>query len=151
MALGGEVVGQVNAAFRYVIELNHQAMAAFTECTLPVIEWDIEDLKEGGLNTHVHSLLGQRKPARLTLKNGVGKTAIIVWFLSMVNEPFDPKKHQKSLTIKLKDALMSDICIWSIAEAYPIKWTGPQLQSDSTAVAIQTLEIACGEITVELK
>lgn len=37
---------------------------------------------------------------------------------------------------------------WDLEGAYPSKWTGPQLQSDSKSVAVQSLEFACGEVTV---
>jgi phage tail-like protein len=38
--------------------------------------------------------------------------------------------------------------VWDIEDAYPVKWVGPELQSGSNSVAIQTLELACGAINV---
>ena len=71
-----------NAAFRFVVSVDGQGQAAFTECTLPVVEWEIERLKEGGTNNYVHQLVGQRKPASVTLKNGVGKSELMDWYLA---------------------------------------------------------------------
>jgi hypothetical protein len=36
----------------------------------------------------------------------------------------------------------------NIEQAYPVKWTGPTLKTDDNTVAIQTIELACGEITI---
>jgi phage tail-like protein len=37
---------------------------------------------------------------------------------------------------------------WRIEGALPKRWTAPQLQADSNTVAIQTLELTCGEVMV---
>jgi phage tail-like protein len=31
---------------------------------------------------------------------------------------------------------------WNITDAYPVKWTGPDLRATSMEVAIETLELA---------
>ena len=117
-----------NAAFRFVVSIDGQGQAAFTECTLPVVEWEIERLKEGGTNNFIHQLPGQRKPATVTLKNGVGKSELMDWCLDIMEGNISRKP------VNLNDA-------------FPSKWTGPQLQSDSKTLAIQTLELVCGEVT----
>jgi phage tail-like protein len=37
---------------------------------------------------------------------------------------------------------------WNIENAYPAKWTGPQLKADDNTVAVETLELACGAVTI---
>ena len=132
-----------NAAFRFVISIDGQLQAAFTECTLPVVEMEIERLKEGGTNNFVHQLPGQRKPATVTLKNGVGKSELMDWYLDIMGGNFT----RKPVTITLLNSEKQPVMVWSINDAFPSKWTGPQLQSDSKTLAIQTLELACGEVT----
>lgn len=141
---------QTHPAFRYVVVHGSDALGAFTECTLPVIEWEIEEIKEGGLNSYTHQLPGRRKSARVTLKNGVGKNVILEWFLQTINEETPSKKLRRNLSIKLKDVRSADVCTWELTAAFPVKWTGPQLQSDSNALAIQTLELACSLVMVTL-
>lgn len=133
-------------AFRFVIEDGNKPLGVFTECTLPVIEWEIEEVKEGGCNEFIHQLPGRRKSGRLTLKNGVGKTELMDWFWKMVEGAVE----RKSITIKLlnaKDKISAPVMTLTIRQAYPIKWTGPQLKAGDNSIAIQTLELACGEIT----
>lgn len=132
-----------HTAFRYLIEIAGVTVGAFTECTLPTIEIEPKEVREGGLNTYVHLLPGPRKSAHLTLKNGVGKNKLMDWFVEVMQEHFNPK----AITVTLLDArAQKPICTWHLNNAYPIKWTGPQLQADSNAIAIQTIEFACGPI-----
>ncbi len=131
-------------AFRFVVEIGGTPQAAFTECTLPMIEWEMEEVKEGGLNTYTHQLPGRRKAAKMTLKNGVGSGVIFDWCFNQM----DGKFERKQVTVSLMDSTKKKVMSWTLAGAYPLKWTGPQLKSSDTSVAIQTLELACDEVTV---
>ncbi|MEZ4611596.1 MAG: phage tail protein [Caldilineaceae bacterium] len=92
-----DLVAQSHVAFRYLVEIDGTRMAAFTECTLPSIEWEIEEVKEGGLNTYVHQLPGRRKGARLTLKHGIAKGVLLDWYLKTLSEQFETKTDHHHL------------------------------------------------------
>lgn len=141
------ILQQSYPSFRYVVDVDGKRLGAFTECTLPVIEWDVEEVKEGGLNTFIHQLPGRRKSARITLKNGVGKGDMLDWILETMSGTW----KRKAVTVTLMDSKGADVMVWSLQKAYPIKWTGPALKSDTSAIAIQTLDLACGEVTVTKK
>ncbi len=142
MPTAQQILDQAHAAYRFVVDIDGQRQAAFTECTLPTIEWEVEQVKEGGLNTYVHQLPSQRKPAKITLKNGLGNCEMFDWYVNAMSEVF----FRRSLTITLLDSKLEPLATWSIADAYPVKWSGPQLKSDASAIAIETLELVCGEI-----
>ena len=74
---------EVSPTFRFVVDVAGDRQAVFTECTLPVIEWEVEEVKEGGVNTYVQQLPGRRKPARISLKNGVGKSELLKWYFEI--------------------------------------------------------------------
>jgi phage tail-like protein len=135
-----------NAAFRFTVEIDGERQGAFIECSLPNIEWEVEEIKEGGLNTYTHQLPGRRKAARITLKNGVGKSSLLDWYFSTMSESFS----RKPVTITLLDPRQNPVLTWHIKDAYPVKWAGPQLKTDANNVAIQSLDLACGEITVSV-
>ncbi|MBE2222323.1 MAG: phage tail protein [Anaerolineae bacterium] len=141
-----------NAAptFRFVVMVNGAPYGVFTECDLPVVEWDLTPVREGGLNTRVHQLLGRRKEARLTLKNGVGTSAFIAWYLSTMAGVFDTQGAglRRSVTVILLNSLKIPVMTWHIENAMPVKWSGPQLKTSENSVAIQSLELICGEITI---
>ncbi len=135
-----------NAAFRFVVEVDGSSQAAFTDCTLPAVDWEIEEVKEGGLNTFIHQLPGRRKAVKLTLKNGVGRSDIVQWCLECMSETY----ARKAIAIKLLDMSLQPVITWNIDDALPIRWSGPELKSDQNTIAIQTLEFICGEISVTL-
>lgn len=139
-----QLLAQANAAFRFVVEIEGISEAVFTECTLPSLELEVEELKEGGLNTFVHMLPGQRKSSRLTLKNGVGKSSLMEWCRNTMEGKF----QFKTVSVRLLDTKRQEVAVWNIQKAYPVKWTGPSLKTDDNSIAIQTLELACGEVTV---
>lgn len=130
--------------FRFVVIIGSNVQAAFTECTVPTIEWEIEEVKEGGQNMFIHQLPGRRKSARITLKNGVGSWALFDWYLKAMDEEF----KRKSISVSLLDSLQQPIMNWHLTGAFPVKWVGPQLKASDNTIAIQTLELVCHEVTV---
>jgi phage tail-like protein len=139
-----ELRQHTNPVFRFLVEIDGDAKAVFTECSLPTVEWEIEEVKEGGLNVFTHQLPGRRKGSRVTLKNGVGKSSLVDWYIKTMSETF----KRSSMTINLLDSQMKTIMTWQIEDVVPIKWTGPDLKSSESTIAIQTLELAGGEVTV---
>lgn len=137
----------VNPGFRFVLDIEDIPQGVFTECTLPVVDWEYKEIKEGGLNTYVHRLPGRRKLSSIALKNGVGTSALMNWYIDTMDETF----RRRQVTVKLlnaKDKTQRPIMTWDIANAYPIKWSGPPLKSDDNTIAVQTLELACGSVTM---
>lgn len=132
------------SAHRFVVLVDNLPIGAFTECSLPTLELEVEEVKEGGLNTYVHQLPGRKRASRLTLKNGVGVAAgLMNWYIECMNEEIERRR----VTVILLNNFFAPVMAWHIENCYPIKWTGPQLQSDSNTVAVQTLELACGAIS----
>ncbi|MEM7797776.1 MAG: phage tail protein [Chloroflexota bacterium] len=134
--------------FRFSVELDGRRIGAFTECTLPSLEWDVEQIREGGQNNFIHQLPKGRKSGKLTLKRGLGSSLIIMqWYLNCLRGQFE----RKDVTINLMGYLGGinyTAFSWTAIGAYPTKWSGPQLQSSGKAVAVETLELACNEIIV---
>jgi len=135
----------ITTAFRFLVAIDGQTIGAFTECTLPTVEWQVEEIKEGGVNTSIHQLPGPRKRTTVTLKNGVGfAEEMMDWYLKAMSEKFQRRK----VTITLLGPSYETFMEWHIENAFPVKWSGPQLKTDTNTVAIQSLELACGEVTI---
>ena len=145
MSLEQQLHTALTTEFRFVVHLDNKAVGAFTECTLPTIEWEMVTVKEGGLNTRVHQLPGQRKETTLTLKNGIGiMDDLLSWCTDAMNEKFTRRK----VTVTMHNPFQEPVITWRIEGALPKRWSAPQLKADSNAVAIQTLELVCGEVMV---
>ena len=132
-------------AFRFRVEISGITQAVFNECVLPTVEWDTQELKEGGLNTYVHQLPGQRKVGKLTLKSGLGLASLLDWYKKFMNQQWE----RKTVTIILMDVARQEVMRWNITGAYPISWKSPTLKHDDNSLAIEELVLACNEITVE--
>ena len=139
------------SSFRFVVLVNGATYGVFTECQLPTVSWATQEIKEGGLNKYTHILPGRREKATITFKNGVGKGSMLSWYISVMNEDFSGESNglRRNVTIQLLNSLKAPAMTWHVHEAMPTKWSGPLLKTSENSVAIQSLELSCGEIVVE--
>lgn len=132
-------------AYFFLLTLDGEKMAAFTEIQLPEIEIELETVKEGGLNTYVHQLPGMRKASTIVLSHGIAKKDA---FDKWVNDYLvQGKFKRKAVTLMLVDLSKTGIHTYYIQNSFPYKWSAAPLNSSSSTIAIQTLYLACGEIT----
>jgi phage tail-like protein len=102
-------------------------------------ETEFEEIREGGVNDYVHKLPKITKYPNITLKRGVIDSDVLwKWHQDVVNG----KVERKTVFIILKDSEGNEKWRWSFEHAYPVKWTGPDLKADSSAVVVETLELA---------
>jgi phage tail-like protein len=134
-------------AFRFLVSVDQKPQAAFTECDLPTIELEIEEIKEGGMNVYTHQLPGRRKAVRISLKNGIGKSSLLEWYFDVLGGTI----KRRNVSISLLDEQQKTVINWNMADAFPYKWSGSQLRSSDNAIAIQTLELVCSEVTISYK
>jgi phage tail-like protein len=52
------------------------------------------------------------------------------------------KFERKNGAIILMDVTGQEKWRWNFSEAFPVKWTGPDLKADSNTVAFETIELA---------
>jgi phage tail-like protein len=138
------------ASFRFSVEIdnNREFTGIFTELKLPDVEWDIQEMKEGGLNAFTHQLPGRRKASKVTLKNGLATKGVLMdWYANLMDEDFN--KFLKTVTITLLNSEHKAVMRWNISNAYPSKLTWPELKTSDNVVAIQTLELVCGEVKLD--
>jgi len=143
--MAGENPYPATPSFRFVVSFDGEAVGAFTECALPSVEWETEEVKEGGLNAYVHHLPGRRKAAKVTLKNGVGVAKKLDdWYIDILNGTIARRK----VSIELLSVKHESMMTWDIEGAYPTKLLGPSLKAEDNTIAIQELELTCGEISI---
>jgi phage tail-like protein len=144
-------LADIQPSHRFVVLVDDAPYGIFTECDLPVIEWKTDPISEGGLNSYVHQLLGPRKESSITFKNGVGAGELVAWYLDVMNGKFPAasgKKLRRSVTVILLDSLKKPVMTWQIEKALPVEWRGPQLKTSENSIAVQSMKLVCGEITI---
>ena len=111
----------------------------FTECKGLESTLETEDYLEGGVNDRVHRFPTRMAYSNITLIRGVGLGEDL-W--NWHQEYIDGKGKRRDGLIVLQDNLGIPIKIWSWARGLPVKWIGPPFDAQSSAVSIETLEIA---------
>ncbi len=125
-------------SFRFRIEIGGITVAQVSEVTGLQFETETEPYEEGGVNDYVHQLPKRTKYQHITLKRGITDLdELWSWYQDVVNGNF----QRKSGSIILMDVTGADKWRWNFQEAYPVKWTGPELKADSNTVAFESIEL----------
>lgn len=129
------------ATARFDVIIDRITLAIFTECTLPTLTMNPEVIKEGGQNAYLHRLPTRVEVGTVTLKYGVMRSNdLLLWYLQVAMG--DVLNAMHSMVILMYDPLGFPVSLWTLRDAYPIKWTGPTLRASESAVAIESIEFA---------
>jgi phage tail-like protein len=138
---------EVHAGFRFAVNIGEGDLF-FTECTLPSLEVDVAEQKEGGYNSGVHLLPGPVKAGRLTLKRGLTKSsALLAWYAQIARG--EVKGAMRNVTLTMLDSEGRPVMRMDFIRAYPVKWSGPSFRAGDSTIAIETLELAFAEVQVQ--
>jgi len=127
-------------AFQYQVEIESLTVGGFSEVTGLQVETEIKEYREGGLNEYMHRLAGPtRYPSNLILKRGLTDADILIRWHQQVTQG-TVKRFNGSIV--LLDISGQERWRWNFLQAYPVKWTGPNLRASAAEVALETLELA---------
>lgn len=129
----------VASTFNFWVELDGVIVAGFTEVSGLEAETEVEEYREGGVNGYVHKLpKGVRFP-NLVLRRGVTSSPVLWnWYESSIDGPVE----RKTGAIVLQNSKGAEMGRWSFFDAYPVRWSGPQLNAATSDVAFESIEIA---------
>ncbi|WP_440956071.1 phage tail protein [Methanosarcina sp. Mfa9] len=126
-------------SFRFRVEIEGITFAQMSEVTGLQAETETETYEEGGVNDFVYKLPKRTKYSNLTLKRGITDSdQIWKWYQDVVIGKFE----RRNGSIILVDSSGNDRWRWDFKDAYPVKWTGPDLRADSSTIAFETVELA---------
>lgn len=110
--------------------------AIFMEVSGLEVSLEMTDHVEGGKNDHVHRLIGPAKVSDITLKNGITTNNLLWKWFQDVLQGIYKRQH---ISIVIVDQKKQPVQTWHFNWALPIKWTGPQMKTDTSAAGIQTV------------
>ena len=125
-------------AFRYEVQFDDLPVAGFSEITGLMLETEIQDYAEGGLNSHLRKFAGRSKQTNLVLKRGIVDRELFQWFWDQTQGIV--KRRSGSIVVK-DPAGDADVLTFQFRDALPAKWSGPELNAGQSAVALETLEL----------
>lgn len=130
----------VTANFRFKVMVDNVYSAVFTECSLPNLQVETFEIKEGGQNAFLHKLPVRVNVGTVTLRHGLtANEQLMDWYLLVLQGKI--REARRQVSVILHSVAGEQIAIWSFVDAYPIKWVGPKLKSDDSAIAIQEIEL----------
>ena len=105
---------------------------------------DVESVVEGGENRFVHQLPKPAQRGNLKLKRGISTIAsgLVVWCKSTIEGDFSEAIVPKDITVSLLNELRVPVAVWSVGNAYPVKWTVGGFDAMKNELAIETIELA---------
>jgi len=128
---------QIVTKYLFIVKIpDIDTIGYFSHCSGLELGFDVFEYQEGGNNDFVHRLPGPLRYPNLVLSRGLTEQeALLKWFMATRTEA-----ERKEVTLTLKTGTTERI--WTFADAFPVKWTGPTLDAETGDVATETLEIA---------
>lgn len=131
-------------SYHYRVEIKGLIVAGFSEVSGLEQEIEMEEFKEGGAD-FVHKLPNGIKYSNLVLKRGMTEgNALRKWYdkvLEAVTYAGKAIPKEENVYISLMDSAGEEKLRFLLKNAYPVKWTGPQLSANSAEVAIEAMEL----------
>lgn len=126
--------------FNFLVQIEGISQAGFSEVSGLETSIDPIDYREGG-DRIIRKLPGLRRVGNVTLKRGVTKSSELQdWHKNILQGQLD----RRNVAIILLDDTGQEVVRWNLLDAWPCKWTGPDLDALSSEVAIEALEL-CAE------
>jgi phage tail-like protein len=130
-------MGEMGLSVRFTVDIGHQvSLGEWTKCEGIAVEYDVFEYQEGGENSHVHRIPGRRKYPNVKLTRPLTDHSrkVAAW-VSQAQE-------RRTAVITVLDAAGEKVAQWDLDGAFPVRWTGPQLDVSATQAATETLELA---------
>jgi phage tail-like protein len=126
------------SSLQVAITFDGMPTAYFRSVSGLTVEIDVVEYREGGSND-VRKLPGQVKYPNLVLKQGFsGVSELQKWAFRIAAGQVERKKG----TIVISDQQQHVVATYTITNAWPAKWEGPDFDATKNDIAIETLEIA---------
>ncbi len=98
---------------------------------------EVEPYREGGVNDFEHQLAVKTTQSTLVLKRGL----IDPWFWDWHEDVVAGNIERKTISIILLNQVGDEAWRWVCDGAFPVKWTGGDLDASANAVAVETVEL----------
>jgi len=125
-------------AFNYLIEISGVRAGGFNEVSGLDAEIEPVDYRNGDEDFVARKLPGMKKFPNIVLKRGIiGELDVFQWFALGAAGTVDRREG----AIVLRDEQRNEVMRWKFVRGWACKYTGPSLKADSSAVAIESVEI----------
>lgn len=124
--------------FRFRVEFDGVQHGAFARVKGLVRETKIETRREGGVNDFEHKFVTLTTYPSLVLERGLADEYLWGWHEGVV----EGNVTRKTVTIALQNERDEEVWRWLLQAAYPVKWSGTDLDAASGQVIFESVELA---------
>ncbi|UII24671.1 phage tail protein [Fulvivirga maritima] len=103
----------------------------------------------GKSGPNVMIMPGQKQPTTISLKKGFVKGVSIKALYDWINGIELNRVDKKDITVHLLDETGSTVVSWKCIDAFPTKLTAPTFDAKSDEVAVESMELVAGRVTME--
>jgi phage tail-like protein len=135
-----QTAAMLGLATRFDVVVDGIDLGGWASCDGLSVDFDLQEIKEGGTNDHVYYLPNRLKYNKIKLVRAMTKadSAKLTGWLSSCVDSGDGGTAR----IALKDAHNDEVASWSLRNVRPSSWEGPSLSADGKAIAKETLVLA---------
>ena len=123
----------------FVIEVEGLLVGGFSECSGLQVETETTEYREGGRNDYIHRFAGATRHPPLVLRHGI---TLIDGLWRWHQQTVAGQVTRRNGTIFLLNREHVPVIWWDFKDAFPYKWTGPELNAGSSGVAFESVELA---------
>jgi phage tail-like protein len=127
--------------FRFRVEIDGLASAAFSEVDIGASTTDVIEYREGTDPLHVRKLPGVTKFANVTLKRGLTNN-LDLWNWYKQIAAGQVGANRKRVVIVVTDETGTDRARFVVTDAWPVKYEPGSLNGKGNDVLIESLELA---------
>lgn len=142
--------GPTSASF--IVEVDGRQLGQFREVSGLSVSVEFQEVTEGGQNFFVHKLPGRFTFPNVTLRRGLTEdNGLIAWIDECTAGGFEKKgKKLKRTTVAI--VLLSSngkrLRTWTLQEAFPVSWKGPDFSIQNDDFLVEEVEIAHHGFTI---
>lgn len=124
--------------YRFTVEIDSLIVGGFSEVTGLERELETVEYNEGGLNAYTHRFPDRMTTPNLTLKRGLTDSDTFWGWIQDVKNGVVERKNGRILVL---NSVGEESWGWEFVDAYPVRWSGPELRADQGAVAFESVEL----------
>jgi phage tail-like protein len=147
-AAGSPTFKDAFTTFHFGIEIDGITDCLFDEVTGLDAKMEVFEVKEGGLNSHIHKLPGRISHSPITLKRGMTTSSELWdWYVNVMTKS-DRQNLLKDISILQFDQTRTEKQRWNLKGAFPVKWVGPNFKASDSQLAIESIELAYQDLAL---
>ncbi|MBI1407403.1 MAG: phage tail protein [Caulobacter sp.] len=125
--------------YNFLVEIQGLLAGGFTQVTGLDITTEVEDHRQGGNNSYAYKLPKSSSYSDIQLIRGMSDIDMLwPWYQDVVSG----KIQRRNGTIYLLSNVGVPTMWWNFRRAYPVSWSGPQFDSNSSQVLSTTITLA---------